>query len=98
MREAVQNAIRKYGEPVEIYPRVGQASFVSASVQRPQSDMLVNDVDEDSFVIYVSAADVSQPPLKFDRIRVRGDLRTIHEAQKEVYEGQNIVYVLRVRG
>jgi hypothetical protein len=98
MKNAVAQTIRKYGEPVEIYPRVGQSTICVASVQRPQAENLINDLDMDFFTIYVPADDVSQEPLKFDRIRVRGDLRTIDEVQTEVYAGTIVAYLMRVRG
>jgi hypothetical protein len=98
MKQAVTNLIRRYGEPVEIYPRVGQSTICTASVQRPQSDQLINEMDLDAFMVYVAAGDVVQEPLKFDRIRVRGDMRTIDEVQTENYEGQPVVYMMRVRG
>jgi hypothetical protein len=98
MRLAIQNIIRRYGEPVEIYPRIGQSTICTASVQRPQADQLINEMDHDTFMIYVAAGDVAQEPLKFDRIRVRGDMRTIDEVQTENYQGQPLVYRMRVLG
>jgi hypothetical protein len=98
MKTQVAATIRKYGEPVEIYPRVGQSSFCTAAVQRPISDTLINDVDDTSFIIYAAVDDVGQPPLKFDRIRVRGDMRTIDTVHTENAKGEDIVYVMRVQG
>jgi hypothetical protein len=98
VKRAVESIIRRYGEPVEIYPRVGQSTICTASVQRPQADQLINEMDQDAFLIYVASSDVVQEPLKFDRIRVRGDMRTIDEVQVENYEGQPVVYMMRVRG
>lgn len=98
MKRAIESIIRQYGEPVEIYPRVGQSTMCSASVQRPQADQLINEMDHDAFVVYVAAGDVAQEPLKFDRIRVRGDMRTIDSVQTENYQGQPLVYMMRVLG
>lgn len=98
MKSAIQGIIRRYGEPVEIYPRVGQSTICTASVQRPQADQLINEMDHDAFVVYVASGDVSQEPLKYDRIRVRGDMRTIDSVQTENYQGQPLVYMMRVIG
>lgn len=98
MKNAISKVIHKYGEPVEFYPRMGQAVFLTASVQRPASDPLVNDLDQDSFLIYIAGGDLSQEPTKFDRIRVRGDMRTIGEVQTTVQAGVVLTYQVRALG
>lgn len=98
MKSQIRNVILKYGEPIEFYPRQGQAVFLTASVQRPIADPLVNDYDQDAFLVYIAADDLNQEPTKFDRVRVRGDLRTIEEVQIENAKGVVLVYMLRIRG
>jgi hypothetical protein len=98
MKQQIADVIHRYGEPVELFPKVGLSSFLTASVQRPSSEGVVNEYREDAFVVYIAADDVAVAPLRFDRIRIRGDMRTIDEVQTEVMNGVTLVYRMQVQG
>jgi hypothetical protein len=99
MKPQVARAIRMFGEPVDIIYREGGTTItVSASVQRPIADGLVGDFDQDGFVVYIAHDDITVPLQKFDRIRVRGELRSVESSQVETLKGEEICYMARVRG
>lgn len=99
MRNQIHALIRNYGEEVYLSPLVGGGYSLMASVQRPVSDNLVNDYDQDTFLVYIPADDkLPIVPVKFDRLRVRGVERAIEEVQEEYFENALIVYVVRVAG
>jgi hypothetical protein len=98
MKSEITSLIRRYGEPVELTPQGGATLYIQASVQLPVNDALVNDYDMTSFIVYVSPDDVPVKPTKFDRIKIRGTVRSIEEVHEETAEGQRLVYILRVRG
>jgi hypothetical protein len=98
MKASIDRLIAKYGEPVQFTPRGGTTTSMSAVVQLPMSDALVNDFDVTGFVVYMRTQDVPQAPTKFDRVTIRGEDRGIEEVQVETLSGETICYVLRVRG
>lgn len=99
MKSQVERAIRLFGEVVEVIYRDGDPTrSVSGSVQRPVSDSLVNDFDQDAFVVYIAIADLVKAPQKFDRLRVRGELRSVDSVQIETLKDEAICYMVRVRG
>jgi len=98
MRESIRRVIRRFGEPVEFTPKGGSTIYLTASVQVPVSDSIVNDYDLTGFVVYIPAEDLPNPPEKFDRIKIRGAFRGIEEVQQENLSGDFLVYIVRVRG
>lgn len=98
MKAAIDNVIRKYGEAVEYTPAGGTMQTLIGCVQVPQTDALVNDFDLTGFVVYLRTSDFSTPPSKFDRLKVRGVVRAVEDVQVENLSGEDIVYMLRVRG
>jgi hypothetical protein len=99
MKTAVRNAIHRYGELVEItYKDSGQTVSVSASVQRPVSDNIVGDFETTAFVVYIAVADIAVAPKKFDRMRIRGEIRSVETAHVEESREGPICHVLRSRG
>lgn len=98
MKAAIDNVIRKYGEAVEYTAAGGTTQVLIGCVQVPQADALVNDMDLTGFVVYMRVADFTVPPAKFDRLKVRGQVRAIEDVQVENLSGEDIVYMLRVRG
>lgn len=99
MKPQIDQIIQKYGEPVELTTAAdGITNFITASVQSPSADQVVNDFDMTGFIVYVRTQDVQVPPQKFDRIFLRGQMRAVEEVETETLRGQNLVYILRVRG
>lgn len=98
MKAAINRVIRNYGEALEYTPAGGTMRALTGVVQVPSSDAFVNDMDLTGFVVYVQVADFTVPPAKFDRLKVRGQVRAIEEVQVENKSGEDIVYMLRVRG
>lgn len=99
MKAQIHAIIRGKGEEVYLSPLAGGGGSLMASVQRPASDNLVNDYDQDTFLIFLPADDkVPVAPLKFDRLRVRGVERAIEDVQEEYFENELVVYILRVAG
>jgi hypothetical protein len=98
MKPQISRAIHRFGEPVEFIPKTGTPITVTASVQRPFSDGVVNDFDSYGFIVYIAYDDLPQAPIKFDRLRLRGELRSIEEVNVEQAKGTNICWMLSVRG
>lgn len=99
MKIPVRNVIHRFGEPVEFTPKdTGVTHFITASVQRPNPAELINDFEQDRFVVYIAHDDIPAAPKKFDRIRVRGTLCSVEDASQEVLDGVPLCYMLRVRG
>lgn len=98
MKPAIDRTIGRYGEPVEYTPQGGATIALTASVQVPVSDSLVNDFDLTGFLVYIRVDDVPAMPTKFDRLKVRGLIRGIEEVQEERLNGVTVVYIVRVRG
>jgi len=98
MKAAIDRVVQRYGEPVEYTPAGGTAVSLVGCVQVPVSDVFVNDMDLTGYVVYMRVSDFTTPPAKFDRLKVRGQVRAIEEVQVENKSGEDIVYMLRVRG
>jgi hypothetical protein len=98
MKDSIDKTIAKYGEPIEFTPKGGSTLFITASVQSPVADSLFNDFEVGAFIVYIRVGDVPSLPTKFDRVKVRGQIRAVEEAHEETLRGEPIVYMLRVRG
>jgi len=98
MKSAIDRVIQKYGEPVELTLQGESTLYFSACVQLPVSDALVNDFDVTGFVVYMRVQDTPRKPSKFDRMKIRGEIRGIEEVQEETLGGEVIVYIVRTRG
>lgn len=98
MKAAITNTIHTFGEAVEYTPKGGSTLYLTALVQVPAADALVNDYDLNSFVVYIAPGDVPAMPSKFDRLKLRGSVRGINEVQVENAKGEILAYVLRVQG
>lgn len=98
-QRAVASAIHKYGEPVEFTPKGGLTVYLTASVQSETQDALVNSLDQSRYVVYIAAGDLAVPPVKFDRILVRGVIHSLEEDPRlEKLEGVELAYMLRIMG
>jgi hypothetical protein len=99
MKPQIARTIHRFGEPVDVIYKSGSPTrTVSASVQRPFSDALINDFDTFGYVIYIAYDDLADAPAKFDRVRLRGELRSVEEVNVEQAKGENICWILSVRG
>jgi hypothetical protein len=100
VRKEIEATILKYGEPVELTPqKPGSATvFLTALVQSPLTNALVNEFDTTSFIVYIRAGDLAVPPVQFDRLKIRGITRAIEEVHTETLSGATLVYIARVRG
>lgn len=98
MKAAVDNVILKYGEPVEFTPQGGATVFIQGAVQTPLADELVNDYDLTMLTVYLRTQDVPAQPKKFDRLKVRGLVRSVEESYEENLGGKVLVYRVKVRG
>jgi hypothetical protein len=59
---------------------------------------LVNDGYQEGFTVYVSKLDLATQPQRFDRVRIRGEERTIEESHGIEANGATLVWMLRVLG
>lgn len=98
MKTAIDSIILRYGEPVEFTPQGGTTVFIQGSVQTPLTDELVNDFDLTMLTVFLRTQDVPAQPKKFDRIKVRGQVRSVEESYEENLGGQVLVYRVKVRG
>lgn len=99
MKADLAKAIHDYGEPVEYTPQGGATLYLTASVQGPVMDPLVNDLDMAGFIVYFASGDLTAAPKKFDKIKIRGKIRTVDEdAVEEKLSGNSLVYIARTRG
>lgn len=99
MKAQIEKAILKYGEPIELTTAADKITrYITASVQVPVADALVNDADLTGFLVYVRPSDVPVVPQKFDRVFLRGYNRSVEEVEIETLSGITLAYILRVRG
>lgn len=99
MKDSVARAIKRFGELVTLtYVETSQTVSLTASVQRPVADNIVGDFETTAFVVYVPFDDLTVPPKKFDRLRIRGEIRSIEDVQVERSQDQSICYMMRTRG
>jgi hypothetical protein len=54
---------------------------------------------QEGFMVYIAPADLpGVTPQRFDRVMIRGEARTVEEAHSHVAAGENLMWVLLVRG
>lgn len=99
MKSAVSRSIKRYGELVELtYKANSQTVSLTGAVQRPVADNIVGDFETTAFVVYVPFDDLVVPPQKFDRLKIRGEIRSIEDVQLERLENSSLCYMMRTRG
>lgn len=99
MRAQIEATIQKYGEPIELTSQTdGITRFITASVQAPLAENIVNDFDLTGFIVYIRPSDVPEKPTKFDRVYIRGQIRAVEAVEEETLSGVVVAYIMRVRG
>lgn len=96
--KVLADTIHKYGELVKITPKGGDTVSVSACVQKEYQDPLVNDFDLAAYTVYVAPSDLAAPPVKFDRVEIRGRMAALDEdAIIEKVSDVEVAYIMRVK-
>ena len=68
----IHRALQKAGETVVYKPAGAAEVTLKASVQSPTEAGLVQDAQQTTYVVFLSAKDVTTQPKKFDRLFIRG--------------------------
>lgn len=91
--------LNAFGETVTYTSPDGAVTWsASASIQSPSPVPLLQDIDQEFFLVYVSAADVPAPPVNMGRVTLRGRPRSVESVVCEAPQGIPVYYMLRVGG
>jgi hypothetical protein len=95
----ITDVIRSHGEQVEYRAQTGGVGkIVRASVQSPADAMLVGDMDQEVFTVFIALPDLPVQPQRFDRMLLRGRERNVDGVDVEKWADTPIAWRMIVRG
>lgn len=98
LSSVLASVVRGAGETVEVRPAAGGSIVVRASVQSPISSTLTADAMQEGLLVYISPTDLAEKPQQFDKVVIRGEERTVHEAHSIEADGKPLMWQLLVLG